>query len=62
LVAVVIGLGHVSTFSDEYEWRAKGSITTRGAADRAMTAGIIVVPEGARSGAIAVWRLKEATS
>jgi len=45
LVAVVIGLGHVSTFSDEYEWRAKGSITTRGAADRANTSRD---PEGAR--------------
>jgi hypothetical protein len=45
LVAVVIGLGHVSTFFDKYEWRPKGSITTRGAADRAMTG-----PRSRRSG------------
>jgi hypothetical protein len=31
----VVGLGHVSTFSDEYGWHPKGSITTMGAADRA---------------------------
>jgi hypothetical protein len=35
LVAVVVGLGHVSTFSDKYERRKKGSITTMGAAGRA---------------------------
>jgi len=34
LVAVVVGLGHVSTFSDEYERRQKGSITTVGTAGR----------------------------
>lgn len=28
LVAVVVSLGHVGTFSDEYECRRKGSITT----------------------------------
>jgi hypothetical protein len=40
LVAIVVGLGHVSTFSDESEWRPKGSITTVGAADLTITAGL----------------------
>src|SRR5215218_6348971 len=59
LVAVVIGLGHVSTFSDEYEWRAKGSIMTRGAADRAGTSRITAVRKGRLGGAIAAARLCE---
>jgi hypothetical protein len=43
LVAIVVGLGHVSTFSDKYKWRQKGSITSMRTADRAGTTGIAMV-------------------
>ena len=49
LVAVVIGLGHVSTFLDRYQLRQKGSFTTMRTADRVRSSKIRLTRRAAAS-------------